>query len=59
MTMPYFDFSFYFRIGVLGLGKTCLLVCNDGKYRKLILLSVDDRVNPTYKKSPCSYLYIE
>ena len=44
---------------MLGLGKTSLLICNDGKFKKIILFSVDDRINCTYSKNPCGYLWIE
>ena len=43
----------------MGLGKTGLMICNDGKFKKIILFSVDDRINPKYSKNPNGYLWIE
>lgn len=46
-------------ISMFGIGKTALILSNNGVEKSVIMFSVDDRVNPNYYKDQNALIYVE
>lgn len=44
---------------MFGIGKTALILSNNGVEKSVIMFSVDDRVNPNYYKDQNALIYVE
>lgn len=47
------------KLGILGLGKTGVVISNDGRDQSVIVFSVDDRINYKFYQNSEAMFYIE